>query len=163
MSKIFKASFDKISKTLTVLITLLFVGVISGNVVLFQSGEHLVAILCILLIGGIYVTTYSFHIRNYEVSGDALIIHRPGKNKRLLLSEIARGRKLEKGELRWSLRTFGNGGLFGYTGYFTDKKLGAMRWYATRLDRGILLQTKKGENIVLTPDNPDAFLQALHR
>lgn len=160
---IFKASLDKLSKLLTVVITTIFAAVIVGNIFLFGSGEHLVAVLCILLIGGIYITTYLFRIKGYEVKGDTLIIHRPVKNIFIPITAIARGRKIEKDELNWSLRTFGNGGLFGYTGYFTNKRIGPMRWYATRLDKGVLLQTHKGQNILLTPNEPEALLHALQR
>jgi hypothetical protein len=97
------------------------------------------------------------------VSSDALIIHRPLKNKLIPLNDIARGRMIEKGELKWTIRTFGNGGLFGYTGHFTNRKLGAMRWYATRRNDAVLLQTTEGKKILLTPDEPEAFLQALQR
>ena len=159
----FKASLDKMAKALTIAITIVFVIVIGGNVVLFNAGERLVSVLTILLIAGIYISIYLFHITGYEVVKDALIIHRPIKNKSIPLNDIARGRKIEKGELRWTLRTFGNGGLFGYTGHFFNKKIGSMRWFATRLDQGVLLQTRDEFNILLTPDEPEAFLQALRQ
>lgn len=35
-----------------------------------------------------------------------------------------------------------------------------MTWYATRTDRAILNKTKKKEHIVLSPDDPSAFVAA---
>lgn len=158
---VFKASLDKASKVITILITLIFVTVIGGNVFLFRSGAYLVSIICILLMVGIYITVYLFRVTGYQITRDRLIVYRPLKNKIISRSDITRGRKVEKDELSWSLRNFGNGGFFGYTGLFSNKKIGAMRWYATRRDKGVLLQTNDAYTILLTPDAPEAFLEAL--
>ena len=54
-----------------------------------------------------------------------------------------------KDDLKSSLRTFGNGGLFGYAGYFRNKKLGKYRMYVTRLKDLSLLTDRNGKKTVI--------------
>jgi hypothetical protein len=57
-----------------------------------------------------------------------------------------------------ALRTFGNGGLFGYYGWFYKK--GAFRLYATRRDR-LVEVVIDGKRVVVSPDEPARFLDGL--
>lgn len=54
-----------------------------------------------------------------------------------------------KDDLKSSLRTFGNGGLFGYAGYFRNKKLGKYRMYVMRLKDLSLLTDRNGKKTVI--------------
>lgn len=54
-----------------------------------------------------------------------------------------------KDDLKRSIRTFGNGGLFGYAGYFQNKKLGKYRMYVTRLKDLSLLTDRNGKKTVI--------------
>ena len=56
---------------------------------------------------------------------------------------------ISKDDLKGSLRTFGNGGLFGYAGYFQNKKLGKYRMYVTRLKDLSLLTDHNGKKTVI--------------
>lgn len=55
-----------------------------------------------------------------------------------------------------SLRTMGNGGLFGYYGNFWKKGIGNYLLYATRSDRFVLIDN--GKKYFLTPDEPELFI-----
>lgn len=55
--------------------------------------------------------------------------------------------------MKWTIRTFGNGGLFGYFGKFYNAAFGKMTWYATRRNNYLVLSTSENGKIVLTPDN----------
>ena len=59
------------------------------------------------------------------------------------------------------IRTAGVAGLFGYYGNFLNFATGRMTWYATRRDRTVLLVTAANKKIILTPDEPAAFVAAL--
>lgn len=54
-----------------------------------------------------------------------------------------------KDDLKSSIRTFGNGGLFGYAGYFQNKKLGKYRMYVTRMKDLSLLTDCNGKKTVI--------------
>jgi hypothetical protein len=55
----------------------------------------------------------------------------------------------------------GTAGLFGVAyGIFTSRQLGQFRLYAWHRDGCVLLETAEGR-VLLTPDDPDAFVTAL--
>ena len=61
--------------------------------------------------------------------------------------------------MRFAIRTFGNGGVFGYTGYFYKKGIGSMLWYCTQRANYILIEKTNGKKIVITPDDADGFMK----
>ncbi len=63
--------------------------------------------------------------------------------------------------MKWTIRTFGVGGLFGYYGEFVNWKLGNMTWYATRRDKTVLIETVDDKKLIVTPDEPEAFIKQL--
>jgi hypothetical protein len=67
---------------------------------------------------------------------------------------------LPPGALRLAIRTFGVGGLFGYYGWFYRK--GPFRLYATRRDTLVEIVVRGGR-IVVSPDDPARFVDALLR
>lgn len=76
--------------------------------------------------------------------------------------EIAKCSIVSKKEMSGTYRTFGNGGLFGYTGYFRNTKFGNMRWFATQRKNYVLIEKSNGKKIVITPDIPEDFIEALN-
>lgn len=60
----------------------------------------------------------------------------------------------------FSIRLFGNSGLFGVTGIFWNKHYGIFRVYASsaRQQDLVLVQTKKYK-VLITPQDPQAFLK----
>ncbi len=109
---------------------------------------------------GLLVATYLFSITGYTVEADMVIINRPLYNVKIKRSDITEHRVLTDEEMKWSIRTFGVGGLFGYQGRFTNSNIGPMTWYATRRSNYVLL-VAGGKKTVLTPDEPEAFIAAL--
>ena len=91
----------------------------------------------------------------------SVVISRPAKDKVIDRKEIAVCRVVSKEEMGLPIRTFGNGGLFGFTGKFFSDRLGKMQWYCTRTDNYVLLQLANGTRLIITPDEPQAFVNAL--
>ncbi len=60
----------------------------------------------------------------------------------------------------FTLRVFGNGGLFAGTGIFWNKKHGIFRAYVTsgKLSDLVYLNTDKGK-VIISPVNPEAFVE----
>lgn len=74
------------------------------------------------------------------------------------LSRIDAAAELPPRYLSGAIRTLGNGGLFGYYGWFYKK--GAFRLFATRSDRMVEVVVD-GKRLVFTPDEPARFVEAL--
>ncbi len=87
------------------------------------------------------------------VDKEKIIVRRPAKDLILNIREIKNAFLVTKESMRWTIRTFGNGGLFGYTGKFYNNTYGNMTWYATRRNNYTILVTVDEEKIVLTPDD----------
>jgi hypothetical protein len=66
-------------------------------------------------------------------------------------------------DMSGSVRTFGNGGLFGYTGKYYNSRLGKMTWYCTQRKNYVLLILSDNKKIVITPDNPTELLRELRK
>lgn len=73
-----------------------------------------------------------------------------GKRKGETINEMT---TLSAREIGTMIRTFGNGGLFGYYGKFHSSKLGSMTLYATQSKNRILIKTIHGSQIMITPDD----------
>jgi len=108
----------------------------------------------------IVILTYGFSPKGYVMEEGELTILRPFKAKNYPLSDIQSVSEVEKKNLKGSIRTFGVGGLFGYFGLFRNNTYGNMVWYATRRDRFVVIERSNGKTIVITPDDPAAFVAA---
>ena len=154
----FSASFDNLVKGITAFVFILF-GVISylqWNSYGLSEGELPFWIVLLmssffLLILGI---SWVLHPSGYSLNPDRLTIHRPLSNIHYRLQEIEKVITPSNEDLRWTMRTFGNGGLFGIYGKFWNRKFGSMTWYATRKSNFILLELTNNRRIVITPDDP---------
>lgn len=90
----------------------------------------------------------------YALTPYSFVIHRPLKDLVIDLDQIDYIRPVSNEEMGLPIRTFGNGGLFGFTGSYFSDRLGRMKWYATRTNHYVLVQLKGGKKIIVTPDEP---------
>jgi Bacterial PH domain len=100
-----------------------------------------------------------FTIRGYSLSSDSILVHR------LLWSTELPRAGLESAEvdleaMRGSLRTFGNGGAFSFTGFYYNKRLGSYRAYVTDPHRIVVLRYAN-RRAVLSPATPEDFVHDL--
>lgn len=154
---IYKASLDNLAKAITLGVSILFAVIIAGQFFLDKDaglGPYLMAGLFLL----IYAICYAFRPLSYTLSHGQLMINRPVATVKIDRSLVQTVELLEKDAIRWSVRIFGVGGLFGYYGRFANTKIGGMTWYATRRSRAVLLRLADGKKIVLTPDEPERFV-----
>jgi len=101
-----------------------------------------------------------FSIRGYSVTPDAILIHRL-----LWTPELPRGgldsARFLPHAMRWSIRTFGNGGFFSFSGFYWSKVLGAYRAYVTDPARTVVLHYSSCRTVLLSPDTPENFVHDL--
>lgn len=118
-----------------------------------------------ILIGSfltLVVGTFLFSVTGYTVDAGTVTINRWLYNAKINRADITESRIVSDEDMKWTIRTFGVGGLFGYYGRFTNTNLGGMTWYATQRGNYVLL-VAGGKKIILTPDEPEAFIAALGR
>lgn len=109
--------------------------------------------LAVLLIGAFFV------IRGYELAAGKLLVHRLGWRSAIDLSGLT-GVAIDPEAMNGSLRTFGNGGLFAFSGAFWNRRLGHYRAFATDPGRAVVLRFGP-KTVVVTPDDPKAFAASL--
>ncbi|MFC6632120.1 PH domain-containing protein [Microbulbifer taiwanensis] len=155
----FRAPWSHQLKWITALSTLLLLGIpllLMGKAPQAHSGFYSAAI---LLPPAILIVSALFAIRGYRIEGDNLLILRPGWKTRFALGELIEV-KSDPEAMRGSIRLFGNGGLFGYIGLYRNSGLGRYRVFATDMSKAVVLRFPE-RTLVVTPDRPQQFVQAL--
>ncbi len=100
-----------------------------------------------------------FTVRGYVVTSDCLLVHRLCWATRLPLAGLESVR-FEPGAMRGSIRTFGNGVLFSFTGYFRNQSLGPYRAFVTDPQQTVVL--RYADRIVMvSPSPPEEFVRDL--
>ncbi|MCP4204666.1 MAG: hypothetical protein GY769_22380 [bacterium] len=97
-----------------------------------------------------------FSIRAYRVDGPHLYV------RRLLWETDVDLRELESvaidpAAMQGSIRLFGNGGLFSFSGIFRSKRLGRYRAFVTDHHRAVVLRLS-GRTVVVSPGEPQALV-----
>jgi amino acid transporter len=154
----YKASLDTVARIVTVVTIILFfvIGYRSIKVItLLQSNKTSMLIYggLLLLFIVIIIGCFLFSPQYYKVDNTYLTIVRPAQNKMVKLTDIEEIRPLEKDEMSGVIRTFGVGGLFGYFGKYYHPKIGNMTFYATQRKNRILIETRQGLKLIITPDD----------
>ncbi len=160
---IYSASMDKLTKGITIGFTILF---FATNLAVFSFSfkEHLLSS-SLLLIGLtlMYLLVYIYRPQYYQLTDDFLVIQRRISGVRIERSFIKNSEQISSDQLRYAMRVFGVGGVFGYFGKFRTSKMGMMTWYATRRDRFVLVETFEGKKIILTPDEPEKMVVEMNK
>lgn len=134
------------------LATLLCVGVAGGLALSGGgAGSGTLAPVALLVVGAL------FTVRGYTVTPEAVLVRRLFWTTRLPLAEL-RSARYEPDAMRGSIRTFGNGGLFSYTGYFRNGGLGSYRAFVTDRHQTVVLRFTS-RTVVVSPSTPEEFVR----
>ena len=98
-------------------------------------------------------------VRGYSIANNTLLVHRPFWKTHVPLREL-RSVKFDPTATHRSIRTFGNGGFFSFTGYFRNKELGSYRAFMTDRRRTVVLRFPSSV-IVISPDRPENFVNTI--
>ena len=123
------------------------------------AGPHQLAVWRGALVGVplvVLLATLPFMVRGYVLTREAY----RGAAPRVEVAPAARGaRRGDAPEgLSGSVRLFGNGGLFGISGWFWNRRIGRFRAYATDPGRVVLLRYRDGSQVVVTPHDVQHFI-----
>lgn len=105
------------------------------------------------------VVALPFMVRGYVVTADEIIVQRPLWSTRFERARL-QSATIEPDALRGSIRLFGNGGLYSFTGLFRSPKLGRYHAYVTDPARTVVLRFSD-RVVVVSPDNPEALVREL--
>ncbi len=117
-----------------------------------QFGLAVALILPALLVGSLL-----FIVTGYAVEGTELYVKRLLWDTRISLQGLNRV-WIEPAVCKGSIRVFGNGGLFSFSGWFYSRRLGRYRLFATDISRSVVL-VLPARMVVITPAEPEAFIE----
>jgi len=151
-SKTHKAPWGTSLIVVSSLVTLLCMGIAIGMSLSGPSALSWKSLLplAIIVVGAL------FTIRGYTVTPDAVLVHRLFWTTRLPLAGL-QSAQFEPDAMRGSIRTFGNGGMFSFSGFFRNKALGAYRAFVTDLNRTVVLRFPS-RTVVVSPSAPEEFV-----
>ncbi len=111
-----------------------------------------------VILGIIALVCYLLAPASYEVSNGCLTVVRHAG--RSTFGQIVRCVRITE-RLPFTVRLFGNSGIFAGTGIFWNKRDGIFHVHATSARRqdAVLVQTEKYK-VLLTPEDPQAFLES---
>lgn len=147
------APMDTMARVVTVLM------IIAAGVLPFIPGMimYIVAILPVILF-----VTWLFSVTGYFLENNNLIVVRPLWKTTIVLPPGALAQK--EPEIKDGLlKIMGNGGLFGYTGGFRNRKLGNFKAYATNWSHAVSITSEADDfRIIVTPEDPLQFIQSIN-
>ena len=158
----FKASLDKVAKlTPTVMVVFSVVIVLISLFVRVESFALVVLFPSVFLLIIVFLC-YLYQPLGYEVDDDSLqIVRRIGKFS-IPRNTIEKVSPLTPQDLGFAWRMAGNGGVFGYTGWYSSGKIGKMRWFVTQRNNYVLVETTQGAKYLLSPDDASGLINTLH-
>ncbi len=159
----FSASFDNKAKTVTWGILLLFLCGFSFPLIniKFYSSIFLPGYIIMYLIP-IAIGIYCFLLKplTHAISNNSIIIRRRIKSIILTKDNIIDVKFFHSHLLKNQSDISGAKGFFGYVGKTYLNGVGILRWYGTRKNKTVLITTRDHRKIIITPDEPVAFVYA---
>jgi len=153
--KRYKAPWSRSLIVISSLATVLCLGIALGMVWNTRGVFPWLALLPLAIVIG----SAPFAIRGYSVTSDAILVHRLFWTTRLPLAGL-QSAQFDPDAMRGSIRTFGNGGLFSFTGFYRNKLLGAYRAFVTDPRRTVVLHYSR-RTVVVSPAAPEEFVHDL--
>ena len=113
----------------------------------------------IALCMGTLVISLLFTVRGYRIEMGSLYIERLIWDTRVDLRHL-RSAEVNPEAMTRAWRIFGNGGLFSFSGWFRNKRLGSFRAWVTNRNDCVVLKLED-RTLVVSPSEPDQFAEAL--
>src|SRR5262249_58403306 len=112
-----------------------------GKVVPTPGLAHSVAPAVALVPLTVLLVALLFVVAGYEIDGTALRVRRLLWSTTVELEGLTRAWE-DLNVIRGSVRVFGNGGLYSFSGIFWSRRLGRYRFFATDFNRCVVLVTR---------------------
>lgn len=115
----------------------------------------------LLIYGGVWV---GFRPSRFLITAQQLTLTFPARQRSIPLEDLGEAHLLSEADFHeqfgWALR-IGVGGLWGGFGWLYTAKKGMIEFYVSRSDGLVWIQRRSGFDLLITPDQPEPFIQAL--
>lgn len=108
----------------------------------------------------ILLCTLAFMVRGFVLTHSELVIERFGWCNHIPLNMVV-SVNADADAMRGSIRLCGSGGVFGFFGWFRNRKLGVYRAYGTDPRLSVVVKLTN-RTIVVTPDDPNRFVTEIN-
>lgn len=155
----FEAPWGKALIIISSVACLLCLGIsLSG---IYGLGRHsaVTVLFQIIIPPGILLCALPFMVSGYSINSTWLVIHRLGWSTTFAIRDLLSA-TFDPTAMKGSIRTFGNGGLFSFTGRYYNSTLGAYRAFVTDLKTCVVLKFPS-QTVVVSPENPQEFVERL--
>jgi hypothetical protein len=143
-------------------ILLIVVGLVAyRNITHFAGFPHALGVGIVFIFPAILMFSLLLMVTGYAVEGKVLHVERLFWSTRISLEGL-HNVWLAPEVCKGSIRIFGNGGLYSFTGYYQNEALGRYRLFATDFTRAIVLVLPL-RKVVITPAAPQVFIDYLLR
>ncbi len=158
-ARFFIAPWGTLLKVISFLGTLLLVGIFGGMLLSGRAGTFITIVLYSLIPLLTLFISLLFTVRGYSLSGNSFRIRRLLWYTDIDISML-KSVEFDPHAMTGSLRTFGNGGLFSFSGSYKSGKLGPFKAYVTDFKNCVIVKTA-GLTLVVSPENPELFVEIL--
>lgn len=111
----------------------------------------------------IFGSAFLLHPRQYILTSKNLIIDRILFKRSIVLSSVLDVKIISYEELGVRIRLLGSGGIWGYFGFFNSSYYGILRMNTSNLNNLIFIATSNKKIYIISPDNPEQFLQTIQK
>ena len=158
-ARYFNAPWGILLKVISILGTLLLIGVFGSMILSGRASTLITVILYFLIPVLILFISLLFTVRGYSISGNIFRVRRLLWYTDIDISML-QSVEYDPKAMTGSLRTFGNGGLFSFSGSYKSRKLGSFKAYVTDFKKCVVI-IAAGQTVVVSPENPELFVEVL--
>jgi hypothetical protein len=155
----FQAPWSRSLRTTTTVVTAALIAVAASVVLTAVLGRTVAIHIWLIAVGipiGMLATALPFSVRGYVLTENEIQIKRLGWITHLPFQTL-NAVEGKADAMSNSIRAFGNGGFFAYTGLYWNRMLRFYRVYATDPSRAVILRYPD-KTVVITPHDPQAFI-----
>ncbi|NOQ21569.1 MAG: hypothetical protein GQ565_02810 [Candidatus Aegiribacteria sp.] len=155
----FNAPWGTLLKVISVLGTVLLMGIFGGMALTGRASTVITMVLYSVIPLLILFISLLFTVKGYSISGNSFRIRRLLWYTDIdisMLSSIEYDPKAMTG----AMRTFGNGGLYSFSGSYKSGKFGTFKAYVTDFKKCVVI-VAAGQTVVVSPENPELFVEVL--
>jgi hypothetical protein len=105
------------------------------------------------------IRSWAYRVKSYEIRNHQIIVCRSLTPKIFNIQEIEKIERVPKRHIDMSLWGYSSSS-FSYCGNYYNINYGKIKLYATNLNNAVMLTMKDGKKMVLSPDEPEKFIDA---
>lgn len=160
MNQTFGVRWSNTLKMITIFIVAICVGIpVTGVNRLYNQGADGAPILLLFLPIVLVIGALFYAIRSYTITDSHITVNHIGWKRTFEISKLTKATH-EPFVTAGSIRIWGNGGLFSFSGYYRNRNLGSYRAYMTNAADAVVLRFGE-DTVVISPRDPEKFVDAL--